>query len=301
MTTILQAYHPISHVLIDAVKYLETKHTDEKFKIMPRNDHQHLFLNKFHYPDDLSKFSSVELRSKVSEDIKEINSWLRENGYDIQLTVPPERREGDFAVASILEVMTKWIKEAKETIISNGNSLTYKAFSVDSGIRAAYPVKNYKHPVISLDTQGDDIVELLKADIAKDPTQMRQIIREKGFDLTSGKNFFYGKIIIPELNIDIQPDISWLCKLDFKSFNSDNTLRNWYLIEEALQQIKFKMNKVGTEVKTAAAISCRSGSLCFENNLTYTFDTPFYVWITRKGTTQPYFAAYIDYDSFQTT
>jgi len=305
MKTILEANLPISHVLIKAVEFLQEqpRHGGEIFQIVPCKDKQSEFLNKNNHPNDLDLFSKEELRSKVSPVTEDINSWLKENGYNITLQ-PVLNDPYSFAVASILEVATEWLKKGEETSIPVGPSLSYKAFKLSDMRIAANHIKNYPHPKISIRTRSNDTVEFLKSDgLVTNPLKMYEFAcdnmvknnLENVWGSSSVDRGQFSTITIPELNIDVRPDISWLVDLKFASEI------NWYRITEALQQIKFKMNKVGTEVKTAVAIQVVSGSICISTKdlPSYVVDSPFYIWITRKGLVQPYFSGHIGLESFQ--
>ena len=303
MKTTLEANHSINHCLVEAIRYLETKFPQEKFVITPNNDRQNQYMNLSFQPEDLIRFSTSELKSKASAVISEVNEWLKENGYSIQLT--ETSTTDSFAVASILEINTEWQQEGIETTL-RGQSVDYKAFSLklkneNTSIYGSiedpnfntFCIEDYANPVIFFTAKNYDLIYLLEADQTKElknPTEMYRFI---GKSVSKhSKVYNINKLVLPELDLNVKPDISWIHKMNFVSNN------NQYFIDEAKQQIKFKMDKVGAEVKTATTMRCMSGSL-MPASKTWYFDKPFYIWLCRPGTHQPYFSGYIDLESFQ--
>lgn len=68
-------------------------------------------------------------------------------------------------------------------------------------------------------------------------------------------------------------------------------------IQEAIQQIKFRLNQDGAVVKSATVLNV-SGCVDFAPKSEYVFDEPFFLWMVRDGLRYPWFSAYLNYDTF---
>jgi hypothetical protein len=89
------------------------------------------------------------------------------------------------------------------------------------------------------------------------------------------------------VNLDMQPDISWLLRMS----TVDQAGMPW-AISQALQQTKFAMDEFGATVESAAAIGVRC--LCLPNR--YQIDRPFVAAVFRPGLKLPIFIGYLDTD-----
>ncbi len=213
-----------------------------------------------------------ELESISSEDVGVINKFLAKRGFNIRLS--PEMLPG-WAAASVLNVKTKWKNEAESTEFEK-NGETFDAFTMDTGFTF------YKNGVIELITEGSDRLFLsMQSDI---PEKLDLWISQQ--DVQNREYIYVNKIIIPKIEYDKEIDISWM--IGMSNSNGD-------LISQALQQTKFKMDEKGSHLESAAAMYLITGSMSVQEVI-YTVDEPFVLWIQRPGLKTPLLAAYFDKD-----
>src|SRR3990172_7835466 len=114
---------PVLGCLEAAQKFIQEK----TGKVVPAwnasNDRQKEFLA--FYGQFIGKLNVPELENKASEQVSVINDWLKARGYDIQLK--DSGGPDGFAVASILDVLMKWIAEGAKTSVKGQDGKTYPA------------------------------------------------------------------------------------------------------------------------------------------------------------------------------
>jgi serine protease inhibitor len=87
------------------------------------------------------------------------------------------------------------------------------------------------------------------------------------------------------------PNISWLVDLE-----ADGDDGRPYLIAEALQQTRLRMNEFGVRAESAVALAVAAGS--FRSAPRYVLDRPFLIWIERTGLSIPLFVGHIGTDDW---
>lgn len=97
---------------------------------------------------------------------------------------------------------------------------------------------------------------------------------------------------VPQLNVDKTISYDELCGK--KIVNSD------YIITQALQTIKFKMDKKGGTLKSEAAMSVMKMALMpeVEKQRFFLFDKPFVLFLKEENKDKPYFAMFVEDTSF---
>ncbi len=95
-------------------------------------------------------------------------------------------------------------------------------------------------------------------------------------------------LIIPEIVIDETISYDELCNKRIKGTN--------YIISQALQTIKFKMNNKGGSLKSEAAIAVMRTSLVPPNERPryFIFDKPFVLFLKEHNKNKPYYAMKVD-------
>lgn len=244
------------------------------------------FRDKVH---ELGKFSGEELMVMVDPDSSVINAWLSDHGFDISLG--PTGGFPDLAIASILKVLTQWA-EPGVTDYRFAGAVSYEAFSLltqKNGIKFTRCPQFYER-VVSIPTANGDVVHLMMASEPPQPNDnpfflLEQVAKIEAYQ-TPSEEFTpnYTSVVVPKVSLNCQPDVNWLA----------GAWINNARLAQAVNQVVFKMDEKGVEVKSAAAIGV-SGSLSFGHK-SYVIDRPFYCWITRLGCSAPYFAAYLDED-----
>lgn len=254
-------------------------------KWSPCNANQAILLDQY-YPkkNQLSLISPNEMKSIASQDLSVVNRFLKENGFAIQLD---ERKDADFAVASILKIMLEWKKEAKKCSFTRDGK-EYTAVSMNEGFRVRSNVLGVKQ--VEIEAKNGDIIYM---SIAQQPLQGFELLERLEHYLTGNPNnpsrcFLstwteeYDSLIFPVVDIKQEVDIKWLERMSYgRAF-----------ITQALQETHFKMNDKGATAKSAVAIA--GIRCCAPSKKSYSIDQPFYLWIMRPGMSIPLFAAYIE-------
>lgn len=213
-----------------------------------------------------------ELESISSKDVEVINKFLADRRFNIRLH--PEMLQG-WAAASVLNVKTKWKNEAESTEFTK-NGETFDAFSMKNGFTF------YKNGIIEIITEGSDRLFLsMQSDV---PEKLDLWISQQDVQLTEW--VYVNKIVIPKIKYNKEVDISWMVGMA-------NSNGDW--ISQALQETRFKMDEKGSHLESAAAMYLISGSMPVQEVI-YTVDEPFILWIQRPGLETPLLAAYFDKD-----
>lgn len=254
----MNSYSECLYPVIGCLKAFDTfKSTKEEW--ITFNDKQKKVLSLYENYKSLGVLDTSELISIVSEDVKVVNKFLKNNGFDIQLN---ETKSGlpSVSVASILKLIMRWKLAGRNRVIySDGKE--YKGFDLYKSIFV------HNENIIKIETDSDDIICI-----------------EVDDKIPFGCDY----IVIPEIDYDDQPDITYMCGIS----------KGIWFIEQAIQQTKFKMNKKGALLESAAAMTVISGSsLDSEFPTYYWVNKPFKLWIERKGT-GIIFDAYFDRDSW---
>lgn len=275
---------------------------------------------KIHWNSELldvsnSDYGSLkELEHIFSEDWEELNKFVRDRGFDIELKeFHSEPGKYRFGIALVLMLMLKWKKPGVKTYM-NVEEHRYKAVSFSE--EEFYVIKDSKwdHPILRLDS-GDFSVYLTKgcpiSEEYSDQVDLLQLLN--GISINSPATWgVYSRLIMPELECDIQREVDWLLKLTGNIYEQITTLKgekwgdlnyNQIFVEQALEQVKLKLDHTGCEVKIAELVQFVVASGCasldpVEMLPPYYLDEPFYLWIKHKDIELPLFFGYFDVDSF---
>jgi len=236
---------------------------------------QEQFLEMF--GDLFGKLAGIpELESRSDDDVKKINAWLSERGFDIQL--PPTSDPKGFAVASILDVLLKWLHEGKKTVITGQGGTEYPGVSLKDGVTISHMAAIHSHPVVRIATQSGDTICLSMVDSVPEG-EFGLMLKVAELEKVKATSHNYKGVSFPMVDLDERPDISWICGMGVGS---------GFFIEKAMQQTKFRMNEFGARVQSAAAANLfRSVS----RDLPHVVDRPFLLWLKRDGMEFPLFTA----------
>jgi hypothetical protein len=227
-----------------------------------------LFQDKLPEVDKLTE----ELKSLADKDVGVINAFLKEHGFDIQLDPVSD----GFAVASILDVLVKWLGEGKKTTIRNGN---YPAVKLKEGVSIF--MGPHGNPLVAVETKSGDIVFMTVVDeVPEDVFAVQALVDQMTASKATPWRGNNKGVIFPMVNYDQQIDISWLCGLKVHP--------EWY-VQQALQQTKFRMNEIGARAQSAVAMTMRCASAMAEPK-PIVIDRPFLLWIDRQGVDTPLFS-----------
>lgn len=221
-----------------------------------------------------------QLKRKASGELAPINEFLKANGFDIQLTVPPG--VGGFCVASILDVLVEWMKKGTRRKITNEKG-TFDGVHLkqNDGVAILQNAHVHPHPVARIATKSGDKVYMTPVDgLPSGRFALESKIRSILVGLEH-PDYRYEGVVFPMVNYDREIDISFM-----QGLNCNEPKPGFYVVQ-AKQQTKFRMNETGARVESAAAMTMR----CMSANIKSPFviDRPFLLWITRRGVNMPLF------------
>lgn len=236
---------------------------------------------------DMAECSLIpEMESRAAYNAEEINAWLRERGFSIQL--PPQ---GHLFMASILDLMVKWFHPGTESSRVTG----YKGVKLEqTTARVIYddvwPKNQY---VVEIATQSNDRAYMYLADkapqseweVVQTIAKMSRMVRQ-GKIQTSTK--FVG-VIFPEVQLETEPDVSWMV-----GTRADGNDGEPLIINCCKQEVKLKLDKEGASIKAAAAMGATRGL----GPVPYLIDRPFLFWVERQGLSDPFIWSYLAQDSW---
>jgi hypothetical protein len=241
------------------------------------NDEQEEFFELF-YESGMAAIPALgdELKRKADSSIDPINKFLKENGFDIQLTIPPG--QGGFSVASILNVLVEWLKKGSRRKITNEKG-TFDGVHLkqNDGVAILQNANVHPHPVARIATKSGDKVYMTPVDgLPEGRFALESKIRSILVGLEH-PDYRYEGVVFPMVNYNREIDISFMQGLNTGSYH----------MVQAMQQTKFRMNETGAHVESAAVMTM---SRCLSpKSSPFVIDRPFLLWITRDGINMPLF------------
>lgn len=247
----------------------------------------------------LKCFTSDELRAWTDTVAENLNSILAKEGFNIRLD---EFGEGEFGVVSVLDILVEWVKEGAQGTLRSLDGKSYPAACFGEPVRhldggksvlvyEAFALDGASSDValVRMHTKSGDTVSLIRADAEEEGFALIQKIDSlRGRSL---REIYPDTLTFPMLRYDAQKTLDWLVGMGTSARDSRT-----YVISQALQQTKFKMNHLGARLKDAVALSMRCTS--FRKRIHLIFDQPFYLWIERPGLPVPILYAYFDQEDW---
>ncbi len=252
------------------------------------NDAQQQFLATAFGPSRNEVSGIPEIESTSSRNYEVVNEFLRSRGFSIQLS--PFQRPDDFGTASVLKLALEWLEKGTETQVQTQGDETqlYPAVRMNGGVRF-FNAPNHPHTVVRLSTKSGDDVYLTMMDQPVSEDQLSNKAIELLGNLTYSNREFEG-VIFPMVDLDVQPDITWLL-----SMNTTGDDGKPGIISQALQQTKFSMDEIGAKVQSAVAIAVSRGI----GPAPHRINKPFLTVVKRFGLNKPLFVGYIDTDCWK--
>ncbi|MBI2633082.1 MAG: hypothetical protein HYW78_01690 [Parcubacteria group bacterium] len=248
------------------------------------NATQKEFLEKFFATgkDDVKNIKELETIASWSNE--EINKFLSDRGFSIQLEKFSPR---EFGVATVLNVLVEWARKGAVTTIRPDLFHTYPGVRIPSEGAEFFQAYGHSEPIALLTTKSGDRVYLtIAGGPPPEPFSMVDYVQQ----LSKSKQMLYGDfdgVVFPMVHLDQRVDINWL-----KGMETFTKSGNLYYISQAVQQTIVKMNEIGARAKSAVAIGVRSISISLPKP-DYIINKPFLMWIERDGLSKPLFVGYI--------
>jgi len=254
----------------------------------PVNEEQKDFINKIFDKCRQEVGGMSELESIASWHTPEINNFLKEKGFDIELK---EFQPGEFGTASVLDVLVKWECEGKHIKWVSAKNKEFDAAKMPNETVDYFTAEGHNYPIAKLLTQ-DNMYSVYMTMLDNEPEQLDLMNIAAKLQGSLEPNDDYESLIFPCVDLDEKVDISWLLKMQ----TSDDT-GNSYEISQAVQQTKLRMNEKGARAESAAAVGISiTSAIAPINKPDYIIDKPFLVWFDKPGLSQPLISGYMAED-----
>ena len=285
MTTKTQTLviHPISAALREAEIFLEKVES-----ITTSNTTQKKFIDDIHAYCKVDVDRIEEIESIADTNYKNINKWLADRGFQIQLS---DFGPGGFGVASALDLLGEWAIKGKKWSVETEEGDYYPGIKMTNYGKEFYRVKENPNFIIEIETKKNDHVYLMMVDEVPTGFGLLDFV-EKIQNEKQKVPFEYDGFIFPKIDLDEEIILDWLLNLRFETPKGKEP---FYTISQALQQTKLKMNEEGFRVKSAVALGILAGAAP-EKIEPYVINKPFLMWITRERLSKPLFIAYLNKD-----
>ena len=275
--------YPISSALREAEIFLKKVES-----ITPKDDIQKKFMDDIHTSckGDISQIKEIE--SIANTNNKVINDWLKERGFQIELG---PFGPGGFGVASALDLLGKWAIKGKKYSVKTEDDEYYPGVKITNYGLKPYRVDGNPNYIIAIETQENDVVHLMMIDEVPTGFALIDFVEKLHREMKSA-SFEYDGVNFPMIDLDQEFSLDWLVGLRFETPSGDEP---FYVVSQALQQTKLKMNEEGFRVKSAVALAILAGAAPIKLE-PYVINRPFLMWITRPGLSKPLFIAYLNKD-----
>lgn len=251
------------------------------------NPTQALFLKDFFASCREESGSIAEIESIASFTADDINRFLRERGFNIQLApLRNDDRWKEFGVASVLDLLVKWFKPGNETRLKGVDKQMYPAVHQGTEVSSFYQADQHGYPIAQLKTTSSDQVYMTKLDNAPADFELLRYARRLASSLKPIND--YGGVTFPMVDLKQEVDISWLIDLATISAKGEPVK-----ITQALQETHLAMNEVGARAKSAVAIAVAVAAVYRPAKPELLIDGPFLIWFQRPGLTEPLFVGHI--------
>jgi hypothetical protein len=250
------------------------------------NGVQEDFLTNFFLPNEA--LSIEEIETKASQAAAELNKFLKENGFDIELE---ELGPNEFGAVSILDQLVYWLEKGEKVPIYTDQS-EYPGVQLKKGV-SAHEVPGHNYPVVSIETKNKEENQgagkaIVHMTILDDPPSGFDLI-SKTMGLKNGGQFVScDEVQFPMIDLNLQGELDWVVGMATQATNGQD-----WSISKGIQQTKFRMDEVGARVQDAVAITLER---CCSMSSRIVIDKPFLLWITKEDLLYPTFTAFLDTD-----
>lgn len=232
----------------------------------------------------------TEMKSRAARTAAEINRWLQEEGFSIQL--PPD---GDLFLASVMKLLVQWLNRGEPSDRIKGFSgVKLKMPTAKVIFEQSWPNDRY---VVQISTKSPDDVAYMAIPYGRTPQNEWEVLRMiaetdnvmRAEGASIGQSGKHEGVIFPQVELDTEPDVSWL-----EGTRAEGNDGLPLMITKCLEQVKLKLDLEGARVEVAAAMYMTRGI----GPVPYVIDRPFLFWIKRRGVTDPLVWAFLAEDSW---
>lgn len=251
------------------------------------NRQQKQFLRAFFLPCRQESGSIAEIESIAAFTAEEINRFLRERGFGIQLQpFQSNERWKEFGIASVLDLLVSWLEPGQQRTLTGRDQREYPAVRLAKKGSSFYKSSRHEHPIVQLKTQSSDLVYLSKLERPLADFELFQYAQELAGSLKP--IYDYDGVVFPMVDLKQEEDVSWLSKMWTTNLEGRETK-----IAQALQETHLAMNELGAHAQSAFAGSVMMSMAFRRPNPDLVIDEPFLIWFERPGLSKPLFVGRI--------
>ncbi len=273
-----------------AFKELEDEFLGSNRSWTPKNEEQEFVFKLYdRFRDVLDLLEG--LKAKASTDWETLNKFLVDDSFSPMFNDPLD----GIGVVSILDMLVKWLMEARICQIQGMDKQEHLGFEIPKGGRNINLVGGLASPLVRLSTKSGDSLWLTMP--KKKPTGSMDLLRSafSSMNKVHVPDVSYTSVRVPELSFDLRPNISFLQGAG----TIDDRERDWY-IDKAKQQFKLKISREGARVKVATGLDVVRAYSMATRPIPLVFNRPFIGWFTQTRVPNlPIAIFYADYDCWQ--
>lgn len=236
----------------------------------------------------------------IAGETAEVNQFLREQGFTIQLTAAPLGVR-QISAAAVLKTYPRWREVGEKTLIKYQGK-EYPAVHLKGGVEVFSWDWDESVSVARVTTDGPETFYFVKASDIEDvetlvsSSPFSLTMWAKGMPTTAGINpSGLRGIVFPKIKLDREERLEWLEGL---SVNFEGIGGEPWWVSEALVQNRLALDEKGALIESAAAVSMMKGI----GPMPLVIDKPFLLVVfredeegQREGSGMPLLAAYIDF------
>lgn len=245
------------------------------------------------YGKQLANITGLE--ALASQYYEELNRFLSDRNFTIRLS--PFNPEVEIGVVSILDKLVRWLQGPGEIVQIHTEQGIRPGFELRDGANV-YEVEAYPDShLVRLQTKSQDTLWLfVHPDTSLEGLDMVKlsldVMNRKWLEAKVYGSRYRG-VQVPMVDFDVQPSLGWLQGAEMLT----DTLPFRFVIKQAVQQFKLRMDETGARVRVATGITLRSLTLLDLGP--FVVDRPFYGWWTQEGVVFPMAAFFADWDSLR--
>ncbi len=231
-------------------------------------------------------YPSEEIKAFISENPEELNTILKEHGFDIQLDTT---RPFDLGVVTIMDLIGEWLEQAKPKTVTYGDT-EYDAALIKKGASIVSTTEDKE--LLMIRTKKGLFVFIEKDKQARSGFELAEYIFKQSETVLL--NEIPCDACIPCVNLDDQPDMTWLQGI------YSNESGTPFIINQVLQQNRLEINLGGIHAQSATAIGIARG-ISLDEKPVFTVNTPFNIWLAYTNADKKYFplfAAHVEPDTW---
>ena len=277
--------YPIVAALKAADRFLE------RMEWTPKTETQQVFLEMFweQCHDEIGKIKEIE--AIAHKECAVINQFLRERGFDIQLD--PWSDPQGFGMAAVLDLLVEWMEQGAITTITTADYQRFDGVRISKENRAFYTTPGHPNPIALITTKSGDKVYMTMTDRIPSESEFEAVKLVENLTKNLQPDYSWNGLVFPMVDLNQEVDIGWITKM---ASDPDDDPDHTFVVDQAIQQTKLKMDEKGAHVESAVALAMELTGPPQPSLPDHIIDKPFLIWFTRDSLAKPLFVGYIDRD-----